>query len=130
MSVTAIKAVPNPIANSRLPILYAPSCQPLLTGDICAALDELISLLIRSATQQNVPVLKIDVRGFSDPKEDNSQIVVRQWVKLPPSEAFHYCDSLGPEYETWLRSFPEVRQSTITDQIAFEIRWTDDESTL
>lgn len=130
MSVTAIKAVPNPIANGRIPILYAPSCQSLLTGDIRAALDELTSLLIRSAAQQNVPVLKIDVRGFSDPDEDNAQVVVRQWVKLPPREALHYWDSLGPDYETWLRSYPEARQSTVTDQIAFEIRWTEDEPTL
>ena len=101
MSVTAVK--PAPAGRHQTPIIYDPSCRPLLTNPIRAALDGLISLLTREAEQNIIPVLKIDVRGFFDPEEDSHQ-VVRQWVSLPAREAFLYWDSLGPAYEAWMRS--------------------------
>lgn len=69
MSITAVK--PTPTGPHQTPIIYDPSCRPLLTNPVRAALDGLISLLTREAEQKIVPVLKLDVRGFSDPEEDN-----------------------------------------------------------
>lgn len=126
MSVTVLEAARTPAIGSRVSIHYSPSCQSLLTADVRAALDALILLLIRGAEQQKVPILKIDVRGFSDPEEDNPQVVVRQWVNLPPGEALDYWESLGQEYKSWLHSFPEDLKQIAAEKIAFEIRWVDD----
>jgi len=128
MSVTAVK--PTSMAQHRTPVLYDPSSRPLLTGPVRTALDGLISLLTQEAERKIVPVLKLDVRGFSDPEEDNHQIVVRQWVSLPAREAFLYWDSLGTAYEAWMRSAPEELMPVYTEQIAFEIRWSDDATEL
>jgi len=126
MSVTAVKPVHALTGSHQTPVIYDPSCRPLLTNPVRTALDGLISLLTQEAEQKTVPVLKMDVRGFSDPEEDGRQIVVRQWVRLPAREAFLYWDSLGPAYEAWLHSAPEGLKPVYTEQIAFEIRWSED----
>lgn len=130
MSVTTIKPNSIRVSHHQIPIIYDPSCRPLLTSQVLAALDELIPLLMREAEQKNVPVLKVDVRSFYDPEEDSHQIVVRQWVKLPADQAFRYWDGLGPAYETWMHSAPEISVSLYADQIAFEVRWSEDENEL
>lgn len=130
MPITAVKPTPASTDHHRIPTDYDPSCRPLLTGDVRAALDGLISLLGREAEQKIVPVIKMDVRGFSDPEEGGHQVVVRQWVKLSAREAFLYWDSLGPAYEAWMHSAPEELRPVYTEQIAFEIRWSEDETEL
>ncbi len=130
MSITAVKPDPSAISHHPIPIVYDPSCRPFLTAPVQAALGELIALLMRGAEQENVPVLKVDVRGFSDPEEDSHQVVVRQWVKLPAREAFGYWESLGPAYEAWMHSAPEELMPVYTDQVAFEVRWSEDETEL
>lgn len=90
----------------------------------------MISLLARGAEQSSVPVIRIDVRGFFDPEEGAQQVVVRQWVDLPAREAFHYWDGLGPAYEAWMQSAPEDLASVYTEEIAFEIRWSEDATEL
>ena len=130
MSITAVKPAPVPSGRSQTPVVYDPFCRSLLTSPVRAALDGLISLLAREAERNNVPVLKVDVRGFSDPEEGGNQVVVRQWVDLPAREAFRYWDSLGPAYEAWMHSAPEGLAAFYTEQIAFEIRWSEDATEL
>jgi len=130
MSITAVKPAPAPSGRHQTPVVYDLSCRPLLTGPVRAALDGLVSLLTRGAEQSSVPVIRIDVRGFSDPEEGAQQVVVRQWVDLPAREAFPYWDSLGPAYEAWLHSAPEGLAAVYTEQIAFEIRWSEDAAEL
>ena len=124
MSVTAVKSVHPRPGPHQTPIVYDPSCRPLLTNPVQAALNGLIALLTQEAEQKIVPVLKMDVRGFSDPEEDSHQVVVRQWVDLPARAAFLYWDSLGPAYEAWMRSAPEELMPIYAEQIAFEVRHT------
>ena len=128
MSATAV-AEPNAALRHPTPILYDLSCRPLLTDDLRAALESLISLLTRAAARQRVPVLRLDVCGFSDPEEDNAQVVVRQWVRLPPREALSYWDSLSPDYEAWLRSCVGLMPDA-AERLTFEIRWTENAPTL
>lgn len=130
MPATAVKPIPAFTDHHQTSIVYLPSCRPLLTSDVRVALDGLISLLAREAEQKAVPVLKMDVRGFSDPEEDSHQVVVRQWVKLPARQAFLYWDSLGPAYEAWMHSASKELMPIYTEQIAFEIRWSEDETEL
>lgn len=130
MSITAVKPDLAPLGHHQTPIVYDPSCRPLLTGPVRAALDELVSLLTHGAERSGVPILRIDVRGFFDPEEGAQQVVVRQWVDLPAREAFPYWDGLGPAYEAWMHSAPEGLADVYTEQIAFEIRWSEDATEL
>lgn len=128
MSATTITAEPITTLRPQMPVVYDSSCRSLLTDDVRPAVESLVSLLTHAAARQHIPVLRLDVRGFTDPEEENAQIVVRQWVRLTPPEALHYWDSLGPSYEAWLRSCSDLMPDA-TEQVAFEVRWTEDDST-
>jgi hypothetical protein len=87
-------------------------------------------LLEREARRSFTPVSKIEVSGFVDPEEDTQEVVATQWVKVPPQAALDYWDKLGAAIEAWIDFLPDELAEVAIEQLAIEIRWDIDDTTL
>ncbi len=104
----------------------APSARSMLTDRMQETLNRLLALLTQEARRNFIPVSKIEIRGFVDPEEDTKEVVVTQWVKVPPSTALDYWDRLGAAVELWIDYLPETLASIVVERIAIEVRWDAD----
>ena len=127
--VNSSSMIPLPMAYGfRLPrTLPNPQVQlsalPHLTDRIKQLLDKLYDLLAEEARRNFVLVTKTEVSGFSDPEEDSTEIVVTQWVRLPPSSAMEYWDKIGAAVHYWTETLPQGWGRIAIDRIAVEVQW-------
>lgn len=110
-----------PVATTQ--VVIDPSASPMLTDRMREILSSLLGLLGREARKRFLPVRKIEVRGFVDPEEDEGEIVVTQWVKVPQDTALAYWDRLGAPVEAWISSLPKRVAGIAADRLAIEVRW-------
>ena len=93
----------------------------MLTDRMQETLNRLLALLTQEARRNFIPVSKIEIRGFVDPEEDTKEVVVTQWVKVPPSTALDYWDRLGAAVELWIDYLPETLASIVLERIAIKV---------
>ncbi|MCD6283392.1 hypothetical protein J7J84_07340 [bacterium] len=102
------------------------TAMPMLSDRVKRALNGLFRLLQHEARRCFVRVVKVEVRGFSDPEEGTQEVVVSQYVMLPPRGALDYWDKLGVLVEVWAKNLPEELVRTVTEGISIEVRWDND----
>jgi len=108
---------PNTAAST--PVAWDTSASPFLTAPLRALLDDFLSLLQRAAY---APIVRTEVRGFRDPEEDTSQIIVRQWVALPAAEVPASLEKMGVKVEAWMDTLAPEAKTLFLEQITFQLR--------
>lgn len=68
---------------------------------------------------------RVEISGYVDPEEGaGDEVVVTQWVDLPPDEALEYWDKLEASVEALIDQLPSELASIAVDRVAIEVRWT------
>ena len=101
-----------------------PSALPYVTDRVREVLDAILPLLELEARRNYVPVRKIEIRGYKDPEEGVSEVVVRQWVDLPGKAAMDYWERLGAAIEAWIDTLPPRLKSTALERVRVSVEWT------
>ena len=102
------------------------SAEALLTDALRPVVWNLIRFLGCEAEKYPTALRRFEVRGYTSPEEGTEQIIVRQWVKLPPLEALAYWDHLETPVEEWIATLPPADADLLAQRVTIEVRGTED----
>lgn len=110
----------------RAQVVIDPSARPFLTSRIEPVVDWLLNRLEYAALRYNIQVSKVEVSGSTDRDEGTQQIVITQWVSVPPRIALSYWDKLGALMQAWTSKQSADVVSLLLERIAVEVSWEHD----
>lgn len=99
------------------------SVAQMLTDRVRPVLEQVLHVLRDQAALSSVSVTRVEVEGFSDPEEDSQQVVVAQWVDLPPEQALDYWEQLSARVGLWSQLLPEHLVRIVSERMAIEVWW-------
>lgn len=102
---------------------YLPSVDHMLTDRVKEVLDTLLPLLKKQARLNFVAVTRVEVEGFLDPEEQSEEVVITQWVQLPPRQALTYWDRLAIAVQRWIDCLQQQSARVTLQRIAIQVRW-------
>lgn len=105
-------------------VVEDPTALPFLTDRVRETVSAMLPILEREAQKNGVPVRKVEIRGYKDPEEGVSEVVVRQWVDLPGGAAMEYWDRLGLVLDAWIDTLPPRLKSTALERVRVSVEWT------
>jgi hypothetical protein len=111
----------------RPPIEVSQPAMSLITNKVREALDLALGAIERAARRQAVKIDKIDILRFKDAEDAGKELVIRQWVRLPPDEAMDYWDNASGSLEEQAAQVGGRLREILERTISLEVRWVDGE---
>jgi hypothetical protein len=100
------------------------SARPLITDRVRITVERLLELLNLVAWNCFAPVKQVEISGYVDPEESaGDEVVITQWVDLPPDEALEYWDKVEAAVEGLIGVLPTELADIAVDRVGIEVRW-------
>jgi hypothetical protein len=104
--------------------VYQPSAGPLLTDVIRPLVAAALEVMAQQSAMHGILDGTVKVSGFVSAEEDDDseEIVLTQYVDLPPDAAADYWDDLAAAMYAWAGTLPTALQDTARWGIAVSVR--------